>query len=571
MVCPPATENRNTLPARWIVLLPLRSHTKLNEMKAFFPSPANFFRRGTHPSHRHGWRTGPDTALPPCLEPGFDLGFHWGFRRGGITTGITFGLALALELCFGISAHANPAPTIAGPLTPLRKAPVFESDTVYLSKNWGPAVPVGRPFRVEKVYGRWIYGTPEPLPKMRQEDFASPGWVFSRFLLKPGDVDTQEPGVRKITQGILYHSQKTWERLGLTKDPQLLAWNFYENLVLSKSALKQFQDQDQQNAENLSEENSQSLIATLRKLSSLFPLAIANEKPETVGLTGTDLGFLDQEFQVVQEQKKILRQQIEAQKLKPPGAPALTKEVQLGLLGRYIASQHFHLPPLNHEEVDGFFYMKAVAQRTLDGCPAKVKNYWKNKHWNFFRFYRSKNLTVAYPWQEITLPGGYFGISAKALDQTGDESELAFLLVRQLVRESRLKFPKISFPSKNWWSLLPEKSAEILEGRFKSQSGKFSENLDVSDEIQIDLIAAECLANSGYQPQSAHVFLRKMLLQREEKWAQWFFQQAIGFEYRSEQVVQRIKQEMDVKKWNPDGVRNQKRFASVLKQWNLMP
>lgn len=554
-------------------------------MKAFFPSPANFFRRLSPPSHGSGSKVGP--PLEPCSE---NSKKPWQKQlprksHGNCLTPGIFAALGALGLGVGISAHANPDPTVAGPLTPLRKAPVFESESVYLSKNWGPAIPVGRPFRVEKVYGRWIYGTPEPLPKMRPEEFASAGWVFSRFLLRPGDSDTQEPSVRKITEGILYHSQKTWQQLGKEKDPQLLAWNFYENLILSKGALKQFQDQDQRTAEILRENF---FPATFPQLSfamlperptslpislpfSLLPSAVANEKPETVGLTGTDLGFLDQEFQVVQEQKRIQQQKREALKLKPPGAPALTKDVQLGLLGRYMASQHFLLPPLNHEEVDGFFYMKAVAHRALSGCPVKVKNYWKNKHWNFFRFYRSKNLTVAYPWQEITLPGGYFGISAKALDQTSDESELAFLLVRQLVRESRLKFPKITFPTKNWWTLLPEKSAEILEGRWKSQSGKFSDNLDVSDEIQIDLIAAECLANSGYQPQSAHVFLRKMFLQREEKWAEWYFQQSIGFEYRTEQMVQRIKKEMDLKKWNPDGVRNQKRFASVLKQWNLMP
>ncbi len=506
-------------------MLPLRSRTKLNEMKAFFSTPSIFFRL-----------------------------LCW--SAGGI--------------CLGISAQADQEPLVAGPLTPLRKAPVFESETVYLSKNWGPAIPMDRPFRVEKVYGRWLFGTPEPLPRMQASEYAAPGWVFSRFLLKPGDTDTASKKIRAEVQAILYHSGKIWELLGLAKDPQLLAWNFYENLVLSKGALQQFQQQDQTNAEL---ENTPSLNYSSNYFSFLPISAIANAEPgsESVGLTGTDLSFLDQEFKVVQQKKIEQKKQVEARKLKPPGSPTLTEQVKLALLGRYIASQHLVLPPLNHEEVDGFFYLKAVAKRALQGCPQKVQKYWQDRHWNFFRFYRTKNSPVAHPWQEVTLPGGYFGVSAKAIDLAGDESELAFLLARQLVRESRLKFPKVKFPAKDWWRLLSEKSEDIFAARLKAQSGKFSDNLDVSDEIQIDLIAAECLAKSGYQAQSAHVFLRKMFLQREERWSQWFFQQAIGFEYRTEQVGERLKKEMELQKWNPDGVRNQKRFASVAKQWNLMP
>jgi hypothetical protein len=475
----------------------------------------------------------------------------------------------ASGICLGISAQANQEPVVAGPLTPLRKAPVFESETVYLSKNWGPAIPMDRPFRVEKVYGRWLYGTPEPLPRMQASEFASPGWVFSRFLLKPGDADTTTKKVRSELQGILYHSEKIWEQLGISKDPQLLAWNFYENLVLSKGALQQFQQQDQSKAEieNLPSPNDAAPLLSY----FLTPFANAEPAAESVGLTGTDLSFLDQEFQVVQQKKIEQKKKLEALKLKPPGAPPLTEQVKLALLGRYIASQHLQVPPLNHEEVDGFFYLKAVAKRALQGCPQKVQKFWQDRHWNFFRFYRTKNSPVAYPWQEVSLPGGYFGLSAKAIDLAGDESELAFLLIRQLVRESRLKFPKVKFPAKDWWRLLPEKSEDIFAARLKAQSGKFSDNLDVSDEIQIDLIAAECLAKSGYQAQSAHIFLRRMLMQREERWSQWYFQQAIGFEYRTEQVGERLKKEMELQKWNPDGVRNQKRFASVVKQWNLMP
>jgi hypothetical protein len=469
---------------------------------------------------------------------------------------------------FALNAGANDTVTVAGPFTQLRAAPVFESETVLLSKNWGPSLPMNRPFRVEKIYGRWIYGTAEPLPRMKPQDFAPPGWIFSRFLLKPGDQDTQTASKRAIIHGIIFHSQKTWEKLGIAKDPQLLAWNFYENLVLSKMAMDQFIKQDQRDSTKLPILNHKNISSMLA--SYLSPEAIAEEAPASLGLIGTDLGFLDQEFQIVQKEKEIQRKQQEALKLKPPGSPPITETVKLALLGRYIATDQLLLPPLNHEEVDGFFYMKAVAHRALSGCSKKVQNYWKNRHWNFFRFYRFKN-SSGYPWQEISLPGGYFGISAKAIDFATDESEFAFLLVRQLVRESKLKFPKISFPKENWSSIFKDKSEEIFQGRIKSQSGKFSENLDVSDEIQIDLLAAECLEKSGYLPQTGHTFLRKISLRKDENWSQWFFQQAIGFDYRSEQFGIRLKRESDSQKWSLDGIRNQKRFSSVVKQWNLMP
>jgi hypothetical protein len=470
---------------------------------------------------------------------------------------------------FSLNAWANESVTVAGPFTQLRTAPVFEAETVLLSKNWGPALPIDRPFRVEKIYGRWIYGTAEPLPRMAAKEFAPPGWIFSRFLLKPGDQDTQSPSTRSITQGIIFHSKQTWEKLGISKDAQLLAWNFYENLVLSKLALDQFIKQDQK--------DSSSIQKSIREMFSnasnyLSPTANAVDPTTTsIGFTGADLGFLDQEFQIVQKEKETQRKQREALKLKPPGSPPLTDSVRLALLGRYIASDQLILPPLNHEEVDGFFYMKAVAHRALSGCNKKVQDYWKNRHWNFFRFYRFKKGSGGYPWQEVSLPGGYFGISAKAIDFTSDESELAFLLVRQLVRESKLKFARISFPKDNWISLFKNKSEEIFQARLKSQSGKFSENLDVSDEIQIDLLAAECLEKSGYLPQSGHTFLRKISFRKEESWSQWFFQQAIGFDYRTEQLGIRLKRESDSNKWSLSGVSNQKRFSSVVKQWNLMP
>ena len=105
--------------------------------------------------------------------------------------------ASALLLSAVAGASSGDAPTVAGPYTELRKTPVFTSPVLPLAKTWGPTLPVGTGFQVEKVYGRWIYGRPLPLKNMRSHDFAPQGWLFSRMLLLPGDSDSLSASVRK--------------------------------------------------------------------------------------------------------------------------------------------------------------------------------------------------------------------------------------------------------------------------------------------------------------------------------------------------------------------------------------
>jgi hypothetical protein len=452
------------------------------------------------------------------------------------------------------------AAKVSGPWVELRQAPVFEAPTQALAKNWGPALPPGTEFKVEKVYGRWLYGTPEPRPKMQKKEFAKPGWVFSRMLLVPGDEDTLPPKLVKQAEGVIFHSRSAWKKLGIAKEPLVSPLDFLEGLTLSKGTLKAFEAQDE--------------APMAWKLPFFITAAFANEPkdPAPLGLSGTDLGFLDQEFRVIQDKKKAEAAKREARRLKPPSILPLDQSLRTAILGRYMLQKYFELPPLTHEEVDGFIYMRATAMRSLAGCPKSIRDYWQGRRWNIFRAYRLKSRPeIPHPWLETSLPGGYFTVSGRAIEQAGNEAELAFLLVRPLVREMRLQRPKVKFNPKQWPADLESLSEEQWSHTLKAQSTKDSANLDVADEIAVDMIATECVSRAGYRPMAGLSYLRNLNAKKETPWAKWFFEHSIGLEYRLERLGSLVEEALAKDKFPAGKSSNPKRFATASRYWNLLP
>lgn len=465
-------------------------------------------------------------------------------------------------------AAAPDLPTVAGAWVTLRNAPVFEAPSAKLHANWGPALPIGEPFRVEKVYGRWLYGSPLPLPRMPKAQLPKPGWVFSRMLLVPGDSDTLSPELALFTRAVLFHGHAAWEKLAPETSSPL---NFYESLVLSKGTLEAFRAQDEVSAGWLPEALPPLLPSFLF---DTYPEAHAEgeEKAPTIGLSGTDLNFLDQEFLVKKSGLDSAAVAANAKKLRAPPAPALDGKVKTALLGRYMLEKYFELPPLTHEEVDGYIYMRATAMRALSGCGNSVKEYWKNRRWNLFRVFRLKSRPeIKQPWLEVSLPGGYFAYSARAIDGAANEAELAFLLVRPLVREMRLERKTPQFAGKAWPAALNTLSEELWDQVLRSQSTKDSDNLDVADEIAVDIAAVECISRAGYRPAAGLSYLRKLSTKKEEAWAAWFFENAIGLDYRIERVNALVDESLAQKKFPAGQTTNVKRFGTAARHWNVMP
>jgi|GEM_PF-4971906 len=465
----------------------------------------------------------------------------------------------ALLLLAAGSAHGEPGfPVISSPFAQLRKAPVFSAEIIPQAKTWGVSLPIGTPFQVEKVYGRWVFGRPSPLANMRTADYSPPGWIFSRQLLVPGDSDTLSPAQLKASRNVLFHGRATRKKLG---DTGASPTDFLETLTLSRKTLEAFSIRDKEAAKQIP--------------FSLHPIseALANEKePAPMGLIGADLTFLDQEIKVIQDRKQREARQREAKKLKAPAAPPLDDGTRTGVLGRYLLERYLDLPPLTMEEVDGHIYLRATATRALRGCPKETQDYWKNRRWAHFRVFRLKSRPeVKQPWLELALPGGYFAVSARAIEQASNEAELAYLLVRQLVREPRVKRKATRFDAKAWPQSLPALSEEIWDLVLKAQSTKDSEHLDVADEIAVDMIAAECIARAGYRPMAGLAYLKNLFVNKEEPWAEWFSKNSIGLGYRIERLATLIQESVAQQKF-PDGSDSQtKRFAAASRQWNILP
>lgn len=444
-------------------------------------------------------------------------------------------------------------PIVEGPFTQLRKAPVFESELVPLSKNWGSTIPMGQEFRIEKIYGRWLYGSPEPLSKMKEAE-TKDGWLYSRMLLTPGDKDTLSPANKKLSFSILFHSR---EILG----SRSFALDFLESLVLSQKTLEAFRQQDERLA--LSNPNLWNF--------TFFPLALAEKKEESlkIGLAGVDFQFLDQEFEILKKQKEDKKKALLNSKLRPPSPPAFSEAAKEALVSRLALLDQLDLPALTHEEIDGFIYMRAIAHRVLSGCEEKWKKTWKDRRWNIFRYYREKGQS-GYPWGKRTLPAGYFALSAKAIDTAQTEAELAYLLVRFFLRESQIERKKMKLPKKLGMSELRTIGNEHWLKWVNLASTKENPKFDIADELSMDQAAIQCLMGSGYSAAGSLSYLRRIALQKDAPWAKEFFDHSIGWEFRMEKLAEHMEKLREQNQLKA-GVSNTKRFSTASRYWNLMP
>lgn len=467
-----------------------------------------------------------------------------------------FLLPLLLGLSLGASG-AEESPVVAGAWTELRQAPLFDSDPVPLAKVWGPSLPVGNGFRIEKIYGRWLFGIPEPNPRMSAKERAKPGWIYSRMLLVPGDKDTASPSTMKRARAMIYHSRNAWRELGLARDPLFARLDFLESLVLSERTLAAFQKQDE---------------APLA-LPSIIPEAHAEETGDSdLGLTGTDLGFLDQEFQVLQTRKVKTEKRKQAQRAHAPKFPPLDDSARNSILGRFMLRKYFDFPQFSHEELDGYVYMKAAATRALRGCPKPVRDFWAGRPWNFLRVYRLKSRPEEkHPWMQYRLPGGYFAVSGRAIDIAGNEAELAFLLVRALVEETRLKRRQPSFPKRGWPKTLEALSEEQWEKSLHAQSTKDGDAVDVAHDIAVDAAAVECISRAGYRPIAALSYLRRLSARRDEPWSKRFFDENPGLDYRLDRSAALVEDGLSKRRFPEGKSSNVKRFATASRHWNLLP
>ena len=462
-------------------------------------------------------------------------------------------LALFLaSALFAVPAVANSqSPQIASAWAQLRKEPRFDAPKVPLSALWGVSLPLGNVFRVEKLYGRWIYGTPAPLAKMKAKDYAKAGWVYSRMLLPPNDSPTQERAELELIQRTNFYASLAWKKLGL--DPEVGAnrhLSFLEALVLSRRTMQAFRQSDEslQGSWNF----------------SLFPAALAEEK--SLGLVGPKIDFLTQEFQVLEGERKKEEQRRELLILKAPSMKPLDNPAKDRILARFLVQRYMELPSLSHEEIDGSLYMRAITLRALEACPTEVQKYWKNKSWSILRFLQLRG-EGGKSWKQIALPGYTFAVSAKAIDSATNEAELAYLLLRPMVSLAQRNYQAKKQLSGQWPMNLSENAGSAWQNSRHVLSSKHTEGVDVADEIAADKTSLECLAKAGYAPQAALNYLRRMILAKEEK---DFHEQSIGLEYRLEKFEEFLLQAREKNLFPLNGAVNSKRYTQALRFWNVL-
>lgn len=508
-------------------------------------------------------------------------------------------LLLLGSLLHGFSgpAYAAEDPLIAGSWVQLRKSPTFTSPIVPLAPTWGPALPLGNRFEVQQVYGRWLYGKPVPLRNMKARDYAPAGWVYTRMIVLPSDEATQSQRLREENFYTDYYAREAWRRLGLSGEAESLVYfAFLESLVLSRKTSILFQKQDEATVEAkesyLSWDLFPSALAAEEKkqtpAQALTPVpapavAASTEPPKKkvelvvpekppgppIGLSGAHLGFLHEETMAVIVEHKKEKKIVESKILKAREIKAITKNVKHEIMARYISERELSLPSLTHEEVDGNIYMQAILQRALSGCSKKIQSYWKDKHWFAFRIYGLKTKPSEKDiWYQFRLPGGYFAVSDRAIATAQNEAELAYLLVRPLVRDSRLAKINMNLDVKDWAQALREQEPKVWADSLRAQSTKLSKNLDVADEISVDLEASECLARSGYHWQAGLRYLQRMRSNSKETWAAWFIENSIGLDYHLEQLEERLQEAINHKQFPDSDTLNRKRFQTAIELWN---
>ncbi len=448
-------------------------------------------------------------------------------------------------------AKDAPLPKVAGPWTQLRKSPLFEAPLERLASTWGPSIPAGTEFVIEKAYGRWLYGHPLPLRNMKRKDYAPNGWVYSRMLVPENDGAILSAKQFETFQLGIYYSHT----LGF-KAPLLM--EFLESMVLSRRTLAVFRNQDE---------------VTKLELPSLFSSAWGADKgdPE-LGLSGTDLEFLRQEVKVVQQEKKKAEKVRISKILKAPKVKPLDDGLRRVVLGRFLAADNLRFPELLHEEVDGAVYMRAITERALEGCSDKVLKSWKDRRWVVLRILGIKGEKDSERnWHQLELPGGTFVVSARAIDTAQNEAELAFLLLRPLIRSTVLKFKLPKFSPKTWAEEVKEHHEEIWTAVNRSQSLRDAEDLDAADELEVDKLTMQCISRGGYDSAAAISYLQHLSLAREETWSKPFFDHFIGFDYRLKRIGELRAEGIAKGEIKAGGTFNKKRYTAVAKLWNVLP
>lgn len=468
------------------------------------------------------------------------------------------GFLLTLWASAALASAPASLPRVAGPWAHLRKSPLFGSETVAVAPVWGVSLPRNVEFRIEKAYGRWLWGAPLPLRLMKPKDFAPKGWIYSRMLLPPGDESLASPSQWDHTQLVSHYSRQAWKAIGVSPEENTRALpEFLDGLAVSRKTLAAFRNQDEVG-----------LSFRLPQF-SLVPFAHAEADP-SLGLSGADLKFLDEEVRVVKEEKKKEELVRIARILRAPPVAPINDKIREGVVGRHLLATKFSLPALSHEEVDGNIYLRAIVHRSLDGCSKAVKDYWKDRPWQILRVLGWAGTTEhTKEWVQAELPGGYFTLSARAINQAQNEAELAWLALRPLVRSVRMKKPQLKFGK--WPASLPALAEESWDPLLRAQSPKDAAGVDVGDELAVDDVTFQCLAAAGYDPGAGLGYLRRLSVAREESWAKWFFEHHIGFDYRLQRANELLLQGQSRGKIKKASVLNSRRFKAASRLWNVVP
>lgn len=495
-----------------------------------------------------------------------------------------FFAALALTALAPLPAfpEANDLPTAEAPYLRLRKSPTFGSDFKPLAAVWGPAIPMGAEFQIEKSYGRWVYGHPLPLPMMKAKDRAANGWVYNRMLVPPGDASTRSRELEVALLHAEHYAEAAWKELHLnTRAGRGLYLSFLNNLVLSEATLKAFANLDEAAAAGRpGEKNGGGTLAELA--AALWPnahaAAEAAAKPASeaktrrklqLGFAGANLNFLQVEAETKRRERAHRQAQIVSKILQPPVILPAGDFAKAYTLGRYIAEKNLDLPELSHEEVDGHLYLRAVTTRALRACPEEIQVKWKHKHFSVFRakalFGRPSGENL---WFQLELPGGQFFHSDQVLRAVDNEAELAFVLIRPLVMSLRASALTWEFGDK-WIGEIPKLAANAVSRIRLHQSVQQNPGLDVSDEIAADFIASQCIANAGYMYNSGLAWLTRMRASRKAGWAAWFVEGTVGLDYRLEQLATSIPKGVADGRLKNSATTNPLRFRAAQKLWNI--
>jgi hypothetical protein len=446
-------------------------------------------------------------------------------------------------------------PRAEAPYLQPRKAPVFDAESSSLAATWGPSIPFGVEYHLEKSYGRWVFGKPLPLPKMKPADRPGNAWVYNRMLVPPGDSSTRSPEALRRIFLAEHHTAAALRTLGINGGKgKHLYLSFLNNLVLSENTLAAFIRLDEAPAVGW-------------KIQDLL-LAPA-EAASKLGFLGANLNFLKDEAAAKRRERARMDAERAAKILKPPTIEPPGAEAKEFALGRYISEKNFDLPPLTNEEVDGHLYLRAIAVRTLRGCADDIQNYWKNRPFNVYRvknyFGRPASDRL---WFQIQMPGGNFFHSDSVLSSVQNEAELAFLVVRPFLLSLRQDSAEMSFPD-DWVKAIPRLAPETLLRLRAQQSAKMNAKIDVAADISIDLAALKCVAEAGYRFDAGLGYLKRIRAASKLDWSSGFIEHAPGLDYRIERVEKELAEAVALGKIKRSLITNPARLEAAQKLWNI--